>query len=406
MHNWKRLSLAVVVVGLASFVTIQEKRQPGVPLPASLIKASHRKIYPFSVIPGGAMSVGELRNALFADKVAARHYADFRLDRTRVESVREPLKVFVSYRIQNRIYWTQKRLVLPKGETILTDGVASARTRCGNRISEVPQFPVDAANEPTPEVLNSESAETVKAALNPLPEATDSGTAWTAKLMSTAPPSGDLLARFGPELNGSSLSGPAYQSGGSSGGGGSAGSGGTNGGSGTNGGGQVNNRGGAMTTGGSGSFGGQTSGQVVSSNGSTLTANNSIPTGSTRLTSTIALPNATLISLPIVFTPTASFAGGFFIPPIPIADQAHDQISLSPSTHIPSYPGVAFTPAPTFTIGMTNPETSSPATLLSKGTNHDAETPEPHTFAMAACGIALVCLGFLKHTPKKRRALR
>jgi hypothetical protein len=44
--------------------------------------------------------------------------------------------------------------MLAEGETLLSDGSSEVRTRCGNRISDVPQLPVEARG-PTPEVLDS-----------------------------------------------------------------------------------------------------------------------------------------------------------------------------------------------------------------------------------------------------------
>lgn len=45
----------------------------------------------------------------------------------------------VSFRVRDQIYWTRKKVRLPKGERVITDGVHYSRVRCGNRISEVPQ---------------------------------------------------------------------------------------------------------------------------------------------------------------------------------------------------------------------------------------------------------------------------
>jgi len=46
---------------------------------------------------------------------------------------------YVSYRIGNRVYWTRRRVTLKKGETVITDGKITARTRCANRVEEMPQ---------------------------------------------------------------------------------------------------------------------------------------------------------------------------------------------------------------------------------------------------------------------------
>jgi len=66
--------------------------------------------------------------------------------------LREARALFVSYRIGNRIFWTKNRLNVPAGETVVTDGEHMARTRCGNRLSDVPIGPVFAM-EPLPEAM-------------------------------------------------------------------------------------------------------------------------------------------------------------------------------------------------------------------------------------------------------------
>jgi hypothetical protein len=37
------------------------------------------------------------------------------------------------------VYWTRHRVSLKKGETVITDGKMTARTRCANRVEEMPQ---------------------------------------------------------------------------------------------------------------------------------------------------------------------------------------------------------------------------------------------------------------------------
>jgi hypothetical protein len=109
-----------------------------------------RVLYPYSVIPGGVRSSGELRNAVAHDNVVAQHYSDFDLSKVRVTRMSETRALFVSYRIGSRIFWTKNKLTIPAGETVVTDGEHTARTRCGNRLSEVPVGPV-LKEEPAPE---------------------------------------------------------------------------------------------------------------------------------------------------------------------------------------------------------------------------------------------------------------
>lgn len=60
---------------------------------------------------------------------------------------------YVSYRIKNQVYWTAKKLRIPQGEYLLTDGANFARSRCGNRLSDLPGNQIS-LNEPPPAVLS------------------------------------------------------------------------------------------------------------------------------------------------------------------------------------------------------------------------------------------------------------
>ncbi len=108
-----------------------------------------RKLYPYSVIPGGVESQQELANAMTHDPVVAQHYAEFDVSRAHVIRLDQNLAVYVSYRMGDRIFWTTKKLRIPEGETLISDGVHEARTRCGNRLSETPMTPTSPNQPPT-----------------------------------------------------------------------------------------------------------------------------------------------------------------------------------------------------------------------------------------------------------------
>ena len=116
-----------------------------------------RRIYPYSIVPGGLADRKELAHAIVMDKVVAVHYAAFEADKATVETVRKPRAVYVSYRKGDKVYWTAKKLHLAEGETLLSDGKNEIRGRCGNRISDVPQQPVEARG-PSEEELDSSVA--------------------------------------------------------------------------------------------------------------------------------------------------------------------------------------------------------------------------------------------------------
>ena len=107
-----------------------------------------RRLLPYSVIPGGVQSAEELKSAVRNDSVVASHYADFDLTRAHVVTLDRDRAVYVSYRMGSEVFWTNRRLALHKGETLITDGTHEARTRCGNRISETLLSPFSAQQPP------------------------------------------------------------------------------------------------------------------------------------------------------------------------------------------------------------------------------------------------------------------
>jgi len=102
------------------------------------VSRQNRVIYPYSVIPGGAHTLTELQAAEANNPVVRKHYAGFDHARFRITRLSEEKKFYVSYRLGDEVFWTKKKLRVPAGEELMTDGVGYARTRCGNRLSEVP----------------------------------------------------------------------------------------------------------------------------------------------------------------------------------------------------------------------------------------------------------------------------
>jgi len=122
--------------------------------PADTAAAPARRVYPYSIVPGGVHDSQELARVMAADKVVAAHYAGFDPAKFTVRTVDKPRAVYVSYRKGDKVYWTSKKLQLAKGETLLSDGTNEIRTRCGNRISDVRMLPVEAKG-PSAEELDS-----------------------------------------------------------------------------------------------------------------------------------------------------------------------------------------------------------------------------------------------------------
>lgn len=112
-----------------------------------------RRIYPYSIVPGGVSGAEELARVIRTDRVVAVHYASFDVARARVLAVDKPRAVHVSYRKGGKVYWTARKVLLAPGEILLSDGRNDMRARCANRISDVPQFPVE-AHRPAMEELD------------------------------------------------------------------------------------------------------------------------------------------------------------------------------------------------------------------------------------------------------------
>jgi hypothetical protein len=129
------LSVTYAVRQIRAFGSLAGHTVPAAKQLPALVRAL-RPNYPYSVIPGGAYSPAELRYADKKDEVVRGHYADFDMQATRMVQLTEDKYQYVSYRLQNKIYWTHKKLRIPKGEYLLTDGHTYARARCGNRLSD------------------------------------------------------------------------------------------------------------------------------------------------------------------------------------------------------------------------------------------------------------------------------
>ena len=114
----------------------------------SLHQIANRPVYAYSVVPGGVKDAHELKWVAEHDPVVASHYAGLDYDRARVVQLAAARSVYVSYRLGNRLYWTHRRVTLKKGETVITDGKVTARSRCGNRVEETPQQATSSAEPP------------------------------------------------------------------------------------------------------------------------------------------------------------------------------------------------------------------------------------------------------------------
>jgi hypothetical protein len=111
-----------------------------------------RRIYPYSVIPGGIQSLESLKSIIEHNSDIARHLKDFDLSKVKFVQVTEPRAVYVSYRMGSNIFWTTKRLTLARGESLITDGTRTLRGRCGNDVSDVAVEPTSDEEPPVAEL--------------------------------------------------------------------------------------------------------------------------------------------------------------------------------------------------------------------------------------------------------------
>lgn len=150
------LACALLVASSSSFAPGEASDQQAArdvviaDLPATPEEQSQQELYPYSVVPGGVHSTRELIEAL-TDPVVAAHYANVRVAEARVVTVDAPRRVYVSYRIGDRVYWTKHTVALHAGEKILTDGTSEIRARCGNCIAATPQEPTSPEEPPVSE---------------------------------------------------------------------------------------------------------------------------------------------------------------------------------------------------------------------------------------------------------------
>jgi hypothetical protein len=123
-------------------------------VPVEKDSLAERKVYPYSVVRGGVRSREELVEQIERDPVVAAHYSGFNASEAQIVRVRDEKLVYLSYRVDNNVFWTSRKIRLPQGEALISDGQNLARTRCGNRVSVKPQEPTS-AEEPVPEVFNT-----------------------------------------------------------------------------------------------------------------------------------------------------------------------------------------------------------------------------------------------------------
>jgi hypothetical protein len=88
------------------------------------------------------------------EPVVAAHDAKFSVANARAIRLPHDKLAYVSYRLGDHIYWPKRQVTLHEGEILLSDGQHLARTRCGNRLSDVAMTPVS-PQEPAEKLLST-----------------------------------------------------------------------------------------------------------------------------------------------------------------------------------------------------------------------------------------------------------
>jgi hypothetical protein len=122
--------------------------------PTVLAPPGMRYQYPYSVIPGGVSSKDEIREAIGSDPEVAAHLADFDFTRAQIVTLDHDAAYYVSYRLESGVFWTTERILVRRGESLLTDGRSYLRARSGGRLSSAACLPVSSL-EPTASDINS-----------------------------------------------------------------------------------------------------------------------------------------------------------------------------------------------------------------------------------------------------------
>lgn len=140
----------------APIAQVEFNLAPEVPTEVSPAGLSPRPVFPYSVVPGGVRDAQELQKAASSDPVVGKHYSDFHIGKARSIQLDRPVAMYVSYRRNNQVFWTRNKMMIPAGETLISDGENLARVRCGNRLSPVAEKPVAATD---PDKAELETAE-------------------------------------------------------------------------------------------------------------------------------------------------------------------------------------------------------------------------------------------------------
>jgi len=91
--------------------------------------------------PKSVVTLDDFRRVVRSDQRLAAYYGSFNWAKARLVTTAAPQLVYVSYQKAGALARTKHPLLLPKGDTLLTDGVLQARTYCCNEVFEIVDAP-------------------------------------------------------------------------------------------------------------------------------------------------------------------------------------------------------------------------------------------------------------------------
>src|SRR5579871_2296020 len=135
--------LSAAAVATASYWIQPNYKSPSVTSSITYPVSSilQRKIYPYSIVPGGVLNADELIASAKQDYYTAQHYKDIDVPKLKTVTYGSDTYRYSSYRKDGEIYWTRYAILVKAGEVLLSDGENFVRGRCGNLLSEKPQTP-------------------------------------------------------------------------------------------------------------------------------------------------------------------------------------------------------------------------------------------------------------------------
>jgi hypothetical protein len=104
--------------------------------------AAHTEALWYGLCPAkSVVSLDDFRRMVRSDQRLAAYYGGFNWAKARLVTTAAPQLVYVSYQKAGALARTQHPMLLPKGDTLLTDGVLQARTYCCNEVFEIVDAP-------------------------------------------------------------------------------------------------------------------------------------------------------------------------------------------------------------------------------------------------------------------------